>query len=55
MDTPIREKTPLETRGDVKVEPYQDTRHEAIKAMARALQEIGYTRDTDKDYVKPRT
>ena len=30
-----------------------DTRHEAIKAMAKALSDMGYTRDVDPDDVSP--
>lgn len=47
MDPNIRPKTPYEVAGELRREQAADSRHRALKAMAGALSEIGYTRDNE--------
>lgn len=51
MDTPIREKTPLEIAAEKRREQAADSEQAFIRAMADVLSGLGYTRDNDQSDV----
>ena len=53
MDSNIRPKTPIERAVEQRRQQTADSEQAFINAMARALRDSGYTRDTDADDVEP--